>query len=49
VIEDDTPDDIAQRRREFSQRMARWRRDNPGAWPAEKAHAKAVIREELGL
>lgn len=49
MIEDDTPDDIAQRRREFAQRMALWRRNNPGAWPAEVASEKARLREELGL
>jgi hypothetical protein len=49
VIEDDTPDDELGRQIAFELRWAAWERDNPGAWLAEKAHAKAVIREELGL
>lgn len=44
-----SPADIAQRWAEYVRRKAEWRRDNPSAYPSERADFEARLRQELGL
>jgi hypothetical protein len=44
-----SPDETAARWLEFTRRMAIWNRDNPGAYPSERADFEARLRWELGL
>ena len=50
MTEDDTPEpDEIGRWLAYELRKAAWVRDNPGAYPSERANFEASLREELGL